>query len=60
MGEHLVKYEFTPDYTWWIFHGEAQRMRDEVVRQCIDDCDADGGVRDMLQDYHEAHFGEGP
>jgi len=35
-------------------------MRDEVVRQRIDDCDADGGVGDMLHDYHEAHFGEGP
>jgi len=35
-------------------------MRDEVVRQRIDDCDADGGVGDMLHDYHEAHFVEGP
>ena len=35
-------------------------MRDEVVRQRINDCDADGGVGDMLHDYHEAHFGEGP
>ena len=35
-------------------------MRDEVVRQRIDDCDADGGVGDMLHDYHEVHFGEGP
>ena len=34
-------------------------MRDEVVRQRFDDCDADGGVGDMLNDYHEAHFGEG-
>ena len=23
-------------------------------------CDADGGVGDMLHDYHESHFGEGP
>ena len=46
MGEHLVKYGFTPDYTWWIFHGEAHRMRDEVVRQCIDECDAAGGIGD--------------
>ena len=29
------------------------------MRQRIDDCDADGGVGDMLHDYHEAHFGEG-
>ena len=60
MGQHLCKYGFTPDYTRWIFHGEGHRMRDEVVRQRIDDCDADGGVGDMLHDYPEAHFGEGP
>ena len=53
MGEH-------PDYTRWIFHGEAHRMRDEVVRQRIDECDAAGGIGDMLHDYEEAHFGEGP
>ena len=60
MGQHLCKYGFTIDYTRWIFHGEVHRMRDEVVRQRIDDCDADGGVGDMLHDYHEAHFSEGP
>ena len=59
MGEHLVKYGFMPDYTRWIFHGEAHRMRDEVVRQRIDECDAAGGIGDMLHDYEEAHFGEG-
>ena len=60
MGEHLVKYGFTPDYTRWIFHGEAHHMRDEVVRQRIDECDAASGIGDMLDDYEEAHFGEGP
>ena len=60
MGQHLFNYEFMPDYTRWTLHGEGHRMRDEVVRQQIDDCDADGGVGDMLHDYHEAHFGEGP
>ena len=55
MGEHLVKYGFTPDYTQLIFHGEAHRMRDEVVRQCIDECDAAGGIGDMLDDY-EGHI----
>jgi hypothetical protein len=29
------------------------------VRQCVNDFDAEGGVADMLHDYHEAHFGEG-
>ena len=58
MGEHLVMYGLTLGYTWWIFHGEAHRMRDEVVRQCIDECDVAGGIGDMLNDYEEAHFGE--
>ena len=39
MGEHLVNYGFTLYYTRWIFHGEAHHMRDEVVRQRIDECD---------------------
>jgi hypothetical protein len=60
MGQHLCKYGFTPDYTRWILHGEAHHMRDEVVRQHIDECEADGGIGDMLDDYHAAHFGEGP
>ena len=60
MGEYLVNYGFTPDYTRWIFHGKAHRMRDEVVRQRIDECDVAGGIGDMLDDYEEAHFGEGP
>ena len=33
-------------------------MRDEVVRQRIEDHDADTGVGDMLDDFHEAHFQE--
>ena len=48
MGQHLCKYGFMPDYTWWTFYGEAHRMRDEVVRQRIDDCDADGGIASTL------------
>jgi hypothetical protein len=34
-------------------------MREEVMRPCVKDYDADGGVGDMLNDYHEAHFAEG-
>jgi hypothetical protein len=48
-----------PDYTKWIFHGEAHRTREEMVRQCIEDYDADVGVADMLNDYHEEQFTEG-
>jgi hypothetical protein len=34
-------------------------MRDEIVRQCIEDYDADGGVGDMLNKYQKAHFAKG-
>ena len=53
MGEHLWKNGFTVDYTWWVYHGEADRLR-EVVRPCVKDYDADARVADMLNDYHEA------
>ena len=59
MGKHLCLYGFMADYTRWVYHGEVDRMRDEVVRQRVDDFDAEGGVADMLHDYHEAHFGDG-
>jgi hypothetical protein len=42
------------DYTWWIFCGEVRRTREEVVRQRVDDYDADVGVADMVNDYHES------
>ena len=38
---------------------ESDCVRDEVVREHIEDYDADVGVGDMLNDYHEAHFDEG-
>ena len=59
MGKHLCKNGFTADYTRWIYHGEADRERHEVVRQRIEKYDGDAGVGDMLNDYHEAHFDEG-
>ena len=59
MGKHLCKNGFTTNYTRWIYHGESDRVRDEVVRQGIEDYDADAGVGDMLDDYQEAHFAEG-
>ena len=31
-------------------------MRNEVVRQRIEDHDTNAGVGDMLDDFHEAHF----
>jgi hypothetical protein len=59
MGRYLLKNGFMTDYTRWIWHGEADRMREEVVRPHVEDYDADAGVGDMLNDYHEAHFVEG-
>jgi hypothetical protein len=59
MAEHIWKNGFTPNYTRWIFHGEAHRTREEVVRQHVEDYDADAGVADMLNDYHEPQFAGG-
>jgi hypothetical protein len=59
METHLAKYAFTADYIRWVYHGEADRVRGEVVRPRVDDYDDEGGVGDMLNDYHEAHVGEG-
>ena len=59
IGKHLYKNGFMVDYTRWTYHGEADRIRDEVMRQHIQDYDADVGVGDMLHDYHEAQFDEG-
>jgi hypothetical protein len=56
MVEHIWKNRFTPDYTQWIFHGEAHHTREEVVRQHVEDYDADARVADMLNDYYEAYI----
>jgi hypothetical protein len=47
------------DYTRWIFYAEAHHMREEVVRQHVEDYDANVGVANMLNDYHKAQFTEG-
>jgi hypothetical protein len=59
MVEHIWKNGFTSDYTRWIFHGDTYRTRKEVVRQRVEDYNADAGVADMLNDYHEAQFAGG-
>ena len=59
MGKHLVKNGFTSDYTRWVHHGEAHRMREEVVRPRVEAFDADAGVADMLDDFHQGQFNEG-
>jgi len=42
-----------------VYHGEADCTREEVVRPRVEGYDDDGGVGHMLDDYGEAHFGEG-
>jgi hypothetical protein len=36
MGKHIVKFGFTPGYHRWIHHGEADRIREEVMRPRLD------------------------
>ena len=59
VGKHLVNNGFTPNYTRWVHHGEGHRMREEVVRTRLEGFDADAGVADMLDDFHEAQYVEG-
>jgi hypothetical protein len=43
MGEHLCKFGFIPNYTWWVYHGEAYHPREEVVRPRLEAFDGDVG-----------------
>jgi hypothetical protein len=49
MVEHIWKNRFTPDYTRWIFHGEAHRTREEVLRQCVEHYDILGRFIGIFQ-----------
>jgi hypothetical protein len=59
MVEHIWKNGFTSGYTRWIFHGEAHRTREEVLRQRVEHYDVDARVTNMLNDYHEAQYARG-
>jgi hypothetical protein len=59
MSKHLLKNGFTLDYTRWVHHGEAHRLREEVVRPRVEDFHAGAGVADMLDDFHEGQYTEG-
>jgi len=59
MGKHLLKNRFVPNYTRWVYHGEAHRLREEVVRPRVEHVDVSTGVADMLDDFHEAQYTEG-
>jgi hypothetical protein len=60
MGEHLCKYGFMPNYTRWMYHGEAYCPREEVMRRRLEAFDGDGGVAGWLGDYEDATFAERP
>jgi hypothetical protein len=60
MGQHLCKYGYMPNYTRWVYHGEAYHPREEVVRQRLETFDDDGGVAEWLGDYEDATFAERP
>jgi len=56
----LFKYGFVENYKRWIFHGEAKvRIREEVVRACLEEYDGEARVADMVVDYNEGHGNEG-
>ena len=59
MTSHLARHGFTKNYTQWTHHGEANRVREEVVRPRVEDYNADAGVAAWLDDFHEAHFADG-
>jgi hypothetical protein len=42
-----------PNYTRWVNHGEAYRLREEVVRPRVEDFEVDARVADMLDDFYE-------
>ena len=60
MMKHLCKFGFMPNYTRWVYHGEAYRPREEVVRRRLEAFDGDGGVEGWLGDYEDATFAERP
>jgi len=59
MGKHLLRNGFVPNYTRWVYHGEAHRLREEVVRPNVEHFDASAGVADMLDDFYEAQYIKG-
>jgi hypothetical protein len=59
VGEDLCKYGFMPNYTCWIHHGEADRIREEVVRPRLEAFDGDARVTDWMDDFQEAWVVEG-
>jgi hypothetical protein len=59
MGKHIVVHGFVKNYTRWICHGKAHRVREEVLRQCIETFDAEAGCGDTIKDFHQGNFDKG-
>jgi len=60
MEEHLCKFGFMPNYIRWVYHGEAHRIREDVVRPLLEAFDGDVGVAYMIDDFHQGHFAKRP
>ena len=58
MSKHLGKYGFTPGYYRWIFHGETEQSRAEVVRQRTGEYDT--RIENLLDDIRRADPREDP
>ena len=56
----LYKHGFVANYTRWIYHGEGDRIREEVVRPRLEEYDGDAGMADMMADFHDARFVQVP
>jgi hypothetical protein len=60
MGKRIVAHGFVKNYTRWICHGESHRAREEVLRQRIETFDAEAECGDIIEDFHQGSFHEGP
>jgi len=58
MGKYLCKNGFMTDYTRWIYHGESDRMRDEVMGQRIENYDEEFFHEDGLEGSFEIDLNE--
>jgi hypothetical protein len=59
MAKHLQLNGFVPSYTWWVHHGEAHQLREEVVRPRLEHVGDASGIVDMLDDFMQAQIPDG-
>jgi hypothetical protein len=58
MWKDLHKHEFMANYTTWIYHGEGDPIREEVVRPRLEEYDGDAGIADLMEGFREARDNE--